>query len=260
MTAAILILAGRREGHIDPLAAEHGLNDKALVPVAGRPMLAHVLDAAAASKAERIFISTHNPDLLDALADPIVQTLGDRLTLVKSADNLADSVLHVADLCDFPLLITTADNCLLTADAINEISANALSQNAEAAIAMARKEDVLAVHPTGQRKFYKFSDVELSNCNCYWISARSALRAAEVFRGGGQFVKKPMRVLQAFGLLNLLRFRFGMGEVDKVFAGLGRKLKMKLVVVQVSDGHLAIDVDHQRSLLVTEELMAKRRS
>lgn len=259
MTASILILAGRREGHVDPLAAEHGLNDKALVPVAGRPMLAHVLDAAAASKAERIFISTHNPNLLDAIDDPIVAALGDRVTIMKSADNLADSVLNVADLCDFPLLITTADNCLLTADAIEEISADAVSRGADAALAMARKEDVLAVHPTGQRKFYKFSDVELSNCNSYWIASRSALRAAEIFRGGGQFVKKPIRVFQAFGLLNLLRFRYGMGKVDKVFAGLSRKLKMKLVVVQVSDGHLAIDVDQQRSLAVTEELMAKRR-
>ena len=51
MSGSILILAGRRAGAIDPLAAAYGVADKCLVPVAGRPMIAHVLESAAASSA-----------------------------------------------------------------------------------------------------------------------------------------------------------------------------------------------------------------
>src|SRR3546814_6551671 len=83
----------------------------------------------------------------DDIDDPAVAALGDRLTIVPAADNLADSVLAVADLAIFPLLITTADNCLLTPETIAEIDREATRLGAEAGVALARREDVLAVHP-----------------------------------------------------------------------------------------------------------------
>lgn len=254
---SVLILAGRRPGAIDALAAAHGVADKCLVPVAERPMIAHVIASAAQTDAERIFVSTHHPALLDDLGDPAA-ALGERLAAVPAADNLADSVLAVADRAAFPLLITTADNCLLTPATIAEIAAEAARLGAAAGVALARREDVLAVHPEGQRRFYEFSDVAVSNCNAYWIGDRGALRAAEAFRGGGQFVKKPLRVMQAFGLVNLLRFRFGLGPIHHIFGRISRQLKVEVAPLLVSDGATAIDVDNERSLRVTEALMARR--
>jgi GTP:adenosylcobinamide-phosphate guanylyltransferase len=258
MTGSILILAGRRPGAVDALAAAHRVDDKCLVPVAGRPMIAHVLASAAASGAERVIISTHHAALLADLDDPVVALLGERLVVVAAADNLADSVLAAAGEARFPLLITTADNCLLTPETIAEIDAEARRLDVEAGVALARREDVLAVHPEGQRRFYEFSDVAVSNCNAYWIGHRGALKAAEAFRGGGQFVKKPVRVMQAFGLVNLLRFRFGLGPIHHIFGRISRKLKVEIAPLIVSNGATAIDVDNERSLRVTEALMARR--
>ena len=257
MTGSILILAGRRSGAIDPLAAAHGVADKCLVPVAGRPMIAHVLSSAAASGARQIFVSTHHLNLLADLDDPVVKLLGKRLIVVPAAGNLADSVLAVAGVASFPLLITTADNCLLTPETIAEIGAEAARLDVEAGVALARREDVLAVHPDGQRRFYEFSDVAVSNCNAYWIGHPGALRATEAFRGGGQFVKKPLRVMRALGLINLLRFRFGLGPIHHIFARISRHLKVEIAPLLVSNGATAIDVDNERSLRVTEALMAR---
>ena len=256
MTGAILILAGRRAGVVDPLAVAHGVADKCLVPVAGRPMIAHVLDSAAASGAKQIFVSTHHLNLLADLDDRVLKLLGKRLIVVPAAGNLADSVLAVAGVASFPLLITTADNCLLTPETIAEIGAEAARLDVEAGVALARREDVLAVHPEGQRRFYEFSDVAVSNCNAYWIGHPGALRATEAFRGGGQFVKKPLRVMQAFGLINLLRFRFGLGPIHHIFARISRHLNVEIAPLLVSNGATAIDVDNERSLRVTEALMA----
>ncbi|OHD07866.1 NTP transferase domain-containing protein [Sphingopyxis sp. RIFCSPHIGHO2_12_FULL_65_19] len=257
MSGSILILAGRRAGAIDPLAAAHGVANKCLVPVAGRPMIAHVLESAAASSADRVFVSTHHAALLADLADPVIASLGRRLVVVPAADNLADSVLAVAGVARFPLLVTTADNCLLTAATIAEIAAEAERLGADAGVALARREDVLAVHPEGQRRFYEFSDVAVSNCNAYWIGHPNALRAAEAFRGGGQFVKKPLRVMQAFGLINLLRFRFGLGPIHHIFARISRRLKVEVAPLLIGNGATAIDVDNERSLAVTEALMRR---
>lgn len=257
MSGSILILAGRRPGAVDALAEAHGVGDKCLVPVSGRPMIAHVLGSAAAASAQRIFVSTHHDTLLDDLVDPVVERLGERLVIVPAADNLADSVLAVADRADFPLFITTADNCLLTPETIVEIGAEAARLGAGAGVALARREDVLAVHPEGQRRFYEFSDVAVSNCNAYWIGDRAALKAAEAFRGGGQFVKKPIRVMQAFGIINLLRFRFGLGPIHHIFQRISRHLKVDIAPLLVSNGATAIDVDNERSLRVTEALMKR---
>lgn len=257
MSGSILILAGRRPGAVDALAEAHGVGDKCLVPVAGKAMIAHVLESAAQSDAKRIFVSTHHETLLDDLADPVVERLGERLVIVPAADNLADSVLTVADRAAFPLFITTADNCLLTPATIAEIGNEAARLGAGAGVALARREDVLAVHPEGQRRFYEFSDVAVSNCNAYWIGDRGALRAAEAFRGGGQFVKKPIRVMQAFGLINLLRFRFGLGPIHHIFQRISRHLKVDIAPLLVSNGATAIDVDNERSLRVTEALMKR---
>jgi GTP:adenosylcobinamide-phosphate guanylyltransferase len=257
MSGSILILAGRRPGAVDALAEAHGVGDKCLVPVAGRAMIAHVLDSAARTDTARIFVSTHHETLLDDLADEVVERLGERLVLVPAADNLADSVLAVADQATFPLFITTADNCLLTRETIVEIGNEAVRLGVGAGVALARREDVLAVHPEGQRRFYEFSDVAVSNCNAYWIGDPAALKAAEAFRGGGQFVKKPMRVMQAFGFINLLRFRFGLGPIHHIFQRISRHLKVDIAPLLVSNGATAIDVDNERSLRVTEALMKR---
>lgn len=257
MSGSFLILAGRRPGAVDVLAEAHGVADKCLVPVAGRPMIAHVLESAAASDAGTIFVSTHHASLLDDLDDPVVGRLVKRLVIVPAADNLADSVIAVAGIAAFPLFITTADNCLLTPETIAEIGAEAERLGVDAGVALARREDVLAVHPEGQRRFYEFSDVAVSNCNAYWIASPNALRAAEAFRGGGQFVKKPIRVMQAFGLINLLRFRFGLGPIHHIFRRISRHLDVDIAPLLVSNGATAIDVDNERSLRVTEALMRR---
>ena len=86
MSGSILILAGRRPGAVDALAEAHGVADKCLVPVAGRPMIAHVLESAADSDAERVIVSTHHADLLADLDDPVVDLLGDRLVVAVNSD------------------------------------------------------------------------------------------------------------------------------------------------------------------------------
>jgi hypothetical protein len=117
---------------------------------------------------------------------------------------------------------------------------------------------VIAADPVGQKKFYQFKDGGFSNCNLYWIGSTKALSAAEIMRGGGQFVKFPSRIIKAFGLMNLLRFRFGNGSKEKLFEQVSKRFGFKLVPIELSDGQFAIDVDNQRTFDVTERLLKRR--
>jgi len=229
------------------------------VPVRGVPMVERVVkEVAACDRIGEIRIVAHESDEIAAL--PTVAALVDegRLKFCEGRFNLVDSVMSGAEGADFPILITTADNCLVTADGYAEFVDKALAAEAGAAAALARKQDVIAADPQGQAKFYEFSDGGYSNCNTYWIGNRDALAAAEVMRGGGQFVKFPSRIAKAFGLMNLIRFYLGWGDKEKLFAQVSKRFGFKLVPIVMSNGEYAVDVDNQRTFDVTERLLAKR--
>ena len=237
MKVTALIMAGKRSGVLDPLAKRAGVAQKCVVPVRGKPMIQHVVEAVAGcDRIGAIHVVAHEPD---EIADiPIVEALQreGRLHFKPGAFNLVDSVFAGAE------------------------GAKAFEEEAGAAAALARKEDVIAADPVGQKKFYEFTDGGYSNCNTYWIGSPDALSAAEIMRTGGQFVKYPSRIAKAFGLINLIRFYFGWGDKDKLFEGISRRFGYKLVPIVLSNGEFAIDVDEERSFGVTEKLLAKRES
>lgn len=251
-----IVLAGKRDGRLDPLAANAGVSHKCLVPVAGKPMLLHVLEALdAAQGIGCIVVSIDTPEIIA----PLIRQLGSgRISVEPSAPNLVDSVFGAANASTPPFLVTTADNVNLTPASIAEILT--ASAGADAAVAFARRERVIAAHPDGQRRFYRFRDGEYSNCNTYVLGSREALKAAEAFRGGGQFAKFPMRIVKAFGLLNLIRFRYGLATLDGAFRGFSRRFGLTIRPVLVSDGALAIDVDNERTLHVAETILGERGS
>lgn len=259
MKVTALVMAGKRSGTLDPLAARAGVNQKSVVPVYGKPMIEHVIAALAmCDRVGEIRVIAHEPDEIAAI--PLVAQLqGEgRLVFRPGAFNLVDSVFSGAEGGGFPLLITTSDNCLVTAEGYAEFIDKALAAEAGAAAALARKEDVIAADPVGQKKFYEFTDGGYSNCNTYWIGSAEALGAAEIMRTGGQFVKYPSRIAKAFGVMNLIRFYFGWGDKDKLFAQISKRFGYKLVPVVLSNGEFAIDVDEERSFGVTEKLLARR--
>jgi len=258
MTTAI-VMAGRREGHVDPLAAAVGLSDKCVVPVAGRPMIAHVLATLRDTPGiGKVIVSINDPALLDDIAEARALRGQGRLVIAPARTNLVDSLLAAVDQADFPILITTADNVLLTPEAACEFFRGAEAAGAEVAVAFARRQSVIDAHPDGQRRFYRFSDDSYSNCNSYWIGSRKALKAAEVFRSGGQFAKHPLRIVQALGIVNLIRFRYGIGTLDEAFRRFSRRFRLAIHAVILSDGAVAIDVDNARTLGVTEAILAGR--
>ena len=117
---------------------------------------------------------------------------------------------------------------------------------------------MLAAHPEGQRKFYRFKGGEYSNCNMYWLGNARALATAEVFRTGGQFAKYPKRILGAFGWFNLLLFRLGLLSLDGAFARFSRRFRLDIRPVVIADGKVAIDVDNPRTKTVAEEILARQ--
>ncbi|MEE4288665.1 MAG: hypothetical protein V2J14_04790, partial [Erythrobacter sp.] len=205
-----------------------------------------------------IRIVAHEPDEIAALPQVASLIEQGRLAFAEGRFNIVDSVFSGAEGADFPLLITTADNCLVTPEGYSEFIAKCLAADAGGAAGLASRENVQKADPIGQKRFYEFRDGGYSNCNMYWIGSREALSAAEIMREGGQFVKFPRRIIKAFGLINLIRFKLGSGSKEKLFEQVSKRFGFKLVPIELSDGHYAIDVDNERTLNVTEKILKRR--
>lgn len=256
-SARFIILAAQRPGAVDPLAEQFAVSHKCLVPVAGQPLIAHVLRTVGRHPAVRDVRISVEPALFDTL-NAIAASLGGTcdIACIESADNLADSVVRAAEGAEGPVVITTADNALLTEDAIEAMIAT-LDGGADVALAMATEAAVLSAHPDGQRRFYRFADQAYSNCNLYGLTMPRALAAAEIFRGGGQFAKKARRIIDAFGLYNLLLLRLRLVSLKGGLARISRRIGLDIAPVILADGRNAIDVDNDRTHAVVTQLLAR---
>lgn len=251
-----IVLAAQRAGRVDPLAEAAGLSHKCLAPIAGRPLIGHVVAALRATPGlDRLRILVE-PEMFAAI-EAALPRASLPVEFVAAAPTLADSVFAGADGVDQPMLVTTADNVLLTPGAASKMIAT-LRSGVDVALAMANKAAVLAAHPEGQRRFYRFSDDEYSNCNLYAFAGPKALAAAETFRSGGQFAKKPMRLLMAVGPVNLLLMLLGRLSLRGALGRLGRRFALRIEPVVLADGAHAIDVDNERTYRVASLLLDKR--
>lgn len=257
-TVRVIVLAAQRKNLLDPLAANFGMTHKCLVPLRNRPLIAHVIDVLATHPLVGAIAVSVETEAFAQIAGALPDDARDiaPIYLHASQDNLADSVIAAAEGHDGPLLITTADNALLTHSSIDAML-DAL-QNSDVAIAMAPRHAVLDAHPSGQRRFYRFRDDEYSNCNLYGMATAKALGAAEIFRGGGQFAKKAHRLVAAFGFLNLLLLRLRLISLHQAMRRISVRLGLSISPVILHDGSQAIDVDNDRTYHIVEQILTAR--
>lgn len=261
----ILILAGKRDGKLDPLAERAGVTHKCRVPIGGKPLLEWVVEAVGpAFPTGRVLISVHDPSVIADLPGVASLRAAGRLTLCEAQAGIVESVEHAIAQAGgdaaFPLMITTADNVLAESDYLRGVHADALASGGDAVVVLATRESIRAAHPDGQRKFYEFRDAAISNCNLFWLRNAGALKATEAFREGGQFAKNRARIAKAFGIVNLIRFRLGWWTLDSAFKAISRRFGVRVVPLVTPDGAFAIDVDNERTYGVAELLLKARKA
>jgi GTP:adenosylcobinamide-phosphate guanylyltransferase len=257
----ILVLAGRRSSTLDPLAAKAGVTHKALVPVAGEAMVGRVLRIAAEAFPDApLFVSVE--DFAAIAREPTVARLhrAGRLRPVEAQHHIVDSIVEASRTTGFPLLITTADNVLMTVEGLHEIAAAGAGGGADGIVMLAEREAIMAAHPDGQRRFYRFRGGAYSNCNLFWLGSDRALNATESFRYGGQFAKRKKDAVRALGLSTLFLYALNLVTIEGMFRHFSRRFGVRLKPLVVADGRLAIDVDNERTHRVAEEILARQGS
>lgn len=224
---------------MDPFAAAHGTDLKALIPVAGTPMVARPVAALLQSpEIGQVRVLAQQPDRIGQ-----VLPKDDRLTVEPSGKTIAstlEAILGMQETC-FPLLVTTADHALLDAAMVADFCAKAAG--ADVAIGLVERRALMARLPETQRTWLHFRGGAYSGANLFAFGSANAARAVALWRSVEQDRKKGWRVISALGPMALLGAALRLRTLDQTLASVGRRLGLTIREVELSNPLAAVDVD-----------------
>jgi GTP:adenosylcobinamide-phosphate guanylyltransferase len=248
-----LVLAGTRPGG-DPLARHAGVSHKALIEVGGKPMLARVLAALdAVPDVTRIVVAIDRPGVLEQLPP-----CGKPVAVMPAASGPSASVAAALEREQLPLLVTTADHALLQAAWVMEFLAagRAAPVEADALVALARREAVLAAVPDTIRTWLRFSDGDYSGCNLFLLRTPAATALVRLWQQLEAERKRPLAMLKRLGFTYALRYRLRLLGLAQALDRVGSVAGARLAPIVLSDGRAAIDVDKPADLALVQRLLS----
>lgn len=262
MTATLqaVVLAGSRLSG-DPVARHAGVSHKALVPVAGRPMVARVVDALKrCNRVGRIAVVIEDPTVLRTV--PGIDAALDEGTVigVESAAtpsmSAAKAVAALGD--DYPVLLTTADHALLTTEMVDLFLDLSAVKDADVVAALAAKETITAAYPGTVRTYLRFRDGRYSGCNLFFLATPASRNALAFWRRVEENRKSPWRIAGAIGLGTVFFYVLGALTLNGALARLSRAMGATGAAAIMPVAEAAIDVDKPADLDLVEGIVEKR--
>lgn len=248
-----IILAGQRPG-VDPLASAFGETYKALVRLAGVPMLTRVAETLlSVPSIERIIVLGQEPELLRS-ALPRDR----RITAVASEQGISSSIKAVAGTATapWPVLVTTADHPLLTAEMIMSFIAG--TGGSDVAVGMVERQTITARYPDNQRTWRHFRGGAYSGANLFALNSPRARSALDLWARAETDRKKQLGLLLHFGLPLALRALTRTISLEDGLALAGKRLGLAATAVVLDQAEAAIDVDKISDHALAEQIFATR--
>ncbi len=249
-----LVLAGARAAG-DPLCQAEGVASKAVIDIAGQPMLSRVLRALGASRANApAWVLGLEGDALDAAADGIACQ-----PLASEGRGPASSLIRALEgPVSTPLLVTTCDHALLTPAMVDSFLAKSIASDADLTVGFAERSVIEADYPETRRTYLRLGGAELSGCNLFYLASPAALKVIRFWQSAEQDRKKPWRIAWRFGPLTALRILLSRAGPEAAFALLSRQLGAKVSPVTLDFAEAAIDVDKPDDLVLVRQILAAR--
>jgi len=243
-----LILAGSR-GPSDPVAIAAGVAHKAMAELAGRPMIDHVVETLrSVPRIDRIAVSGA-PDL----------PLPPDVEILPTAATPASSVLAAFDALRTPLLVTTADNPLLSVETVNAFLRAATASGADAAAGICRREIVEQAGNPARRTYLKFRDGAVSGCNLFAFTDPAGRAAADFWRRLETRRKRPWRMAREIGPGVLACYLTGFLSMRGAASAISRAAGCRAAMIPLEDPFAAHDVDRLDDLIFAERVLSRRK-
>jgi len=253
MTWNAVVLAGSRPGG-DPFAATYGVDLKALIPVAGEPMVTYPVQALLkCDTISRITVLGQEPERIAAVlpSDP-------RLNVRKSLGTIAETLLELCDnpKTEWPLLITTADHALLTPEMIDEMCWR--SARADVGIGLVSRRRLLHSFPDSRRTWLRFRDGAFTGANLFVLRSEKVSAAIKLWRSVEQDRKKVAKLMWSLGPTLFLKVLLRRLTIEEVLHKISVRIGVSVRALRLSDARAAIDADKPSDHEQVEAILAAR--
>ena len=252
----VLVLAGSRFTADDPLLRQENVAAKALIPVAGRPMLDHVLGSLEKSglfTSIRVAMDSRIPST-PGLAS--LEATG-RAFRYAPARGPAETVRNI--LRELPegqdLWVCTADHPMLSPAMLQDFHAGRAQKPADIHIGFTQLERVRQRYPDAARTRLRFRDGAYSGCNIFALRTPGADKGLILWQKLEKDRKNPRRIALSVGPLLLLRYTLGILTLAGALDALGRRAGCSAVPVLLDQPEAAIDVDKPGDLRLVRRIM-----
>jgi GTP:adenosylcobinamide-phosphate guanylyltransferase len=258
MVYTVILLAGQRPG-VDPLAEHFDEPFKALIEIAGQPMLAWVASVLVPrADVGRVVIVAQNADAL--LDHPATRWLRDEAKVAtrEAAGSIAETIATTIDAMPrgYPFLVTTADNVLLT-DAILDCFLVGAA-GSDMAVGLVERRTLEAAYPGNRRTWLPFRGGAYSGTNLFWLGSAKALSLLAVWRHVEQQRKKARAILGAFGPGLALLIALRILTLGQAITRVGKRFGLKATAVLLPQAEACIDVDKVSDHAMAEGILRGR--
>jgi GTP:adenosylcobinamide-phosphate guanylyltransferase len=257
-----LVLAGNRLS-VDPVAEFAGTSCKAMVRVAGMPMIERVIGTLLASGiVGKIIVCLPQGMLLDKDAPQLLHWLKEGVVQqVAPAATPSQSVLQVLEhnVLGYPLLVTTADHPLLSKDIIQHFI-EGVEQHAPADVlaALLPRRIMDEKYPQSRRTRLKFRGGQYLGCNLFMLNSSSAISVVTFWQQVETLRKQPWKMMRLLGIRPLAFYLLGLLSLQSALRHLGRRTRTKLGVVMLDQAEAAIDVDTVADLQLVSTILGEK--
>lgn len=262
-----VILAGERPGG-SPLSHAFNVSASVMVPVAGKPALARVMQAIENSRrAGGGIICGPSADAIAASDDleSLLQNPGFEW-LAPASGPAASAMAAVGKLGHFPVLLTAGDHALLTAEIVDDFCSRALSAGRgrgdegaaafDLVIGLVPYALVRAAWPQSKRTVLKFSNGQYCGSNLFAIVNAAGSRALDFWRQAEADRKHPWRIARRFGIRALLLYLFRRLSVEDALEGLSAASGCRIGYVEIGFARAAVDVDSIEDQQLAEKILS----
>jgi 2-phospho-L-lactate guanylyltransferase (CobY/MobA/RfbA family) len=157
-----------------------------------------------------------------------------------------------------PVLVTTADHALLTAEMIDYFCAAARQTDADVLVATVTASLLRERYPESKRTIIRLRDEGFSGANLFAFLTDGAPRVAAFWSRAEGLRKRPWRLAWLFGLTNLLLFALRRLDLDAALARASQRIGARVKAVQMPFAECAIDVDKPDDLALASRILAER--
>ncbi len=237
-----IVTAGGRLNADDPLFQQTGFEKKALIPLAGQPMIAWVIDALSASGVvDNIVVVGLQPHELEL---PLKN-----LHFIDSRGNLIDNLFAgMAKLQELnpnleKFLVFSSDIPLVTPATVRGFLAECGDQSADLYYAVVEEATMEARFPDSKRTYVPLKDGRICGGDAFLVDVNAANGNIDLARSLVGVRKNTLAQMRLAGIGFLIRFLFRRVTMQELGQHAGRKTRLDARIVDTQFAELAMDLD-----------------